>query len=263
MSEQANNPYAPPSAIVGDAEMGSEGQLIPGGRSVPAGNGVRWIGAAWEMFKQNPGTWILLMLVFFVLYFVVAIIPIVNFLVMLLMPVIMGGMAIACENQRNTGVVKIGDLFAGFQRNTGSLVLVGVIAMGAVIVIMLVLGTFVGIGTFMTLAAGGDARAMMTGAGLGTLLLVGLLAFVAMMLVYAAIWFAPALVVLHDVKPVEAMKQSFTGSLKNILPGIVYFLVFLVLAIIATIPFGLGWLVLAPIAWIAVYTCYRDIFIEE
>ena len=37
-----------------------------------------------------------------------------------------------------------------------------------------------------------------------------------------AIWFAPALVVFHDLQPLDAMKQSFAGCLKNIVPFLVY-----------------------------------------
>jgi hypothetical protein len=40
----------------------------------------------------------------------------------------------------------------------------------------------------------------------------------------------------------DALKQSFTGSLKNIVPFLVYGIGF-VISIIATIPAGLGWLV--------------------
>ena len=48
--------------------------------------------------------------------------------------------------------------------------------------------------------------------------------------------------------------------LVNIWPMLVYSLVGIVLAIVATIPFGLGWLVLAPVFAASVYASYKDIF---
>jgi uncharacterized membrane protein len=60
--------------------------------------------------------------------------------------------------------------------------------------------------------------------------------------------------------PIEAMKESFLGCLKNILPFLVYSVVLMVLGIVAAIPLGLGWLVLGPTLIASVYVSYRDIY---
>jgi uncharacterized membrane protein len=75
-----------------------------------------------------------------------------------------------------------------------------------------------------------------------------------------AVWFAPALVVLRGAEPWEAMKLSFDGSLKNIVPFLIYGIVWIVLAIVATIPILLGWLVLGPVTVASIYASYCDIF---
>jgi uncharacterized membrane protein len=75
-----------------------------------------------------------------------------------------------------------------------------------------------------------------------------------------AIWFAPALVVLRNVAPVEAMKASFAACLKNTVPLLVYSVLYLVAAIVASIPFGLGWIVLMPVLMLTLYVSYKDIF---
>jgi len=59
---------------------------------------------------------------------------------------------------------------------------------------------------------------------------------------------------------VAAIKQSFGACLKNIVPFLIYGVVAFVLSIVATIPFGLGWLVLGPVLAASVYTAYQDIF---
>ena len=74
--------------------------------------------------------------------------------------------------------------------------------------------------------------------------------------------FAPALAMFHQQGPAEAMKASFVACLKNILPFFVYSVIATLLALVASIPMGLGWLVLGPVMAASLYTSYRDIFFE-
>ncbi len=60
--------------------------------------------------------------------------------------------------------------------------------------------------------------------------------------------------------PVEAMKASFAACLKNTVPFLVYGALYLVAAIVASIPFGLGWIVLVPVLMLTMYVSYKDIF---
>jgi uncharacterized membrane protein len=78
-----------------------------------------------------------------------------------------------------------------------------------------------------------------------------------------AFWFAPALIALRGDEPVAAMLASFSGSLTNVLPLLVYSLIGLALAIVASIPFGLGWLVLGTMLGGSVYASWRDIFAPD
>jgi uncharacterized membrane protein len=67
-------------------------------------------------------------------------------------------------------------------------------------------------------------------------------------------------VVLRGLAPVAAIKESFVGCLKNVVPFLIYGIVLLVLGIVAAIPLGLGWLVLGPVAIASIYVSYRDIY---
>jgi uncharacterized membrane protein len=60
-----------------------------------------------------------------------------------------------------------------------------------------------------------------------------------------------------------AMKSSFQGCLRNMLPFLVYGIVGFLLAIVAVIPLGLGFLVLGPVMWGTMYVGYRDIFVRR
>ena len=76
-----------------------------------------------------------------------------------------------------------------------------------------------------------------------------------------ATWYAPALVLLHDMKPLDAMKASFSAGAKNFLPMLI-FAVFLVVALFfAMLPAFLGLMLFLPVFSGAVYASYRDIFV--
>jgi uncharacterized membrane protein len=90
-----------------------------------------------------------------------------------------------------------------------------------------------------------------------------LIALALMLPLLMALWFAPALVAFHDMGPLEAMKQSFAGCLKNLLPFLLYGVILLVAAAIASVPIMLGWLVLGPVLAASVYTAYRDIYLSH
>jgi uncharacterized membrane protein len=107
---------------------------------------------------------------------------------------------------------------------------------------------------------GNDRQAM---AAMGITMVLAMLVLFALLLpAVMAIWLAAPLVVFHDHGAVEAMKGSFAGCLKNILPFLVYSIVMFVLAVVATLPLALGWLALGPVFAASVYTSYRDIYLK-
>jgi uncharacterized membrane protein len=59
---------------------------------------------------------------------------------------------------------------------------------------------------------------------------------------------------------IDAIRQSFSGCLTNIVVPIVFATLYLVSAIVASIPFGLGWIVLMPVLVLTMYTSYKDVF---
>jgi uncharacterized membrane protein len=88
-------------------------------------------------------------------------------------------------------------------------------------------------------------------------MLLGFLLIVPLMMAYL---FAPVLVALDNMKALEAMKLSFSGCLKNLLPLTVYGLLAFLLMIIGSIPFALGLLVVLPLLTASIYAAYRDIY---
>jgi len=257
------NPYAAPKAAVADETLVLSGDFVPGGLAQPASHGWDWIPAAWDLFKRQPGLWIGIWLLLMVMTFGVALIPFLgNFITMLAWPVLMAGIAIGCRALDEGRELELGHLFAGFQQRTGTLFAVGGLYLAGVMAISLVVFLVIGAG-FFALMSGGEADPTMMAAMGGIGVLLGVLIVLALMLpLVMAIWFAPALVVFHEMGALDAMKMSFAGCLKNILPFLLYGVIFFGLAIVATLPLLLGWLALGPVISITVYTAYRDVYFK-
>lgn len=242
------------------------GEFVAGGRAVAAGRGWDWIASGWELFKKQVGMWIALLIVGIVVGVVFAVlqrIPLIGAIVsiasVVLTPVFGAGLYVAAKSVDEGRSLEIGHLFAGFRDKFGQLALVGVIYLGAAIVIALVVGFSSGV-SILAISAG-SVPEVAAPAALLTLVLAFLIMFALLLPVIMAIWFAPALVVFHGRGAIEAMQESFLGCLKNIVPYLLYGIVTLVLSMLATIPLGLGWLVLGPVLAASAYTSYKDIFI--
>jgi hypothetical protein len=258
--ETPRNPYAAPSSRVEDAvTVRPNLVLIPNGRAVPAGQGWHWIAAAWDLFKRSPGTWILIFLLAFAILVATSIVPFVGSIAFsILTPVLTGGVMLGCAALERGEPLEVAHLFAGFREHTAPLVTTGLIYLAGGVLIILVMGLIFGIPLVVAMLGGGAPPPF----GLQTLLLLILVAFGLSVPLVMAIWFAPALVALHDMKPVAALQASFIGCLKNIVPFLVYGLIALGLAIVAMLPAFLGLLVLVPVLMASVYTGYRDIFTQ-
>jgi hypothetical protein len=258
----SSNPYAAPKAAVADASTAVKGNFVPGGRGVAAGRGMSWIGEAWDLFKQSPGIWIGMVIVLFVIFLVAAFIPFIGALAtMLFFPVFMGGLMLGCRALDEGGELEFSHLFAGFRDKIGPLVAVGALYLAGYIVIMVIVFAITGVGMFAMMSGGEQPQAGDIGTMFATMGLVFLVAMALTIPLLMAVWEAAPLVMFHGHGPIEAMKDSFLGCLKNILPFLVYSIVMVVLSIVATIPIGLGWLVLGPMAIASVYSAYKDIYL--
>ena len=256
MSEM--NPYRPPASRADTAAAAGAGDFNADGRAVDAGRGWEWIAAGFALFKKQPGTWILILIVLLVCSVLLSLVPLVGGLAnMLLLQVFMGGVMLGCRALESDESLEVGHLFAGFKQNTSDLVVLGVLALVAWVIALIPALLIVGGGSFMAMMRG-DAAGI---AALGLTFVLAMLVVLALSIpLYMALWFAPSLIVFHNLKPVDAMKTSFFACLKNIVPFLLYGVILLVLSLVAAIPFGLGFLVLVPVIMASVYTGYRDIF---
>ncbi len=233
--------------------------FLPDGRVVPATHGWDWISSGWKMFLKEPVIWMVIGVLFIVFFAVLHVVPVIGGIAAtVLAPVLIAGIMLGCHDQQLGQPLEIRHLIAGFSRNTSALIVLGVVMLIGLIIAaipsMLVVG-FAGAMAFMT----GNVTAIL-GLGLLATVLAAALYLALSLPVYMAAWYAPLLIVLHGMTVTQALKASFIACLKNFIPFLVYGLVLLVVGTLASIPFGLGLLVLMPVCLASVYTSYRDIF---
>jgi uncharacterized membrane protein len=179
----------------------------------------------------------------------------------LFLPVLMGGWMLAARKSETGGHVEIADLFACLQGES----LTPLLVVGAATAILHLLAhaiiALTGLGAvtgFIVGASMSSAAMMGTAMGLGFIVL--LVALVIYAVISALLWFAVPRVVFDRQPPVEALKTSIAATLANLPAFLVFEAVGLVLSIVATVLFGLGWLVLLPVGMLAMYVSYRDVF---
>ncbi|WP_028453874.1 BPSS1780 family membrane protein [Chitinilyticum litopenaei] len=267
-----NNPYAA-SQVSLEQHRELDSNFIPDGQHVGAGSATRWFGLGWDMFKQAPGPWVLITITYFAIMLllgVVSMIPILGMFTSLIqylgMPVLLGGIFLGCHALDQGDELTVGHLFAGFQDKLGQLIVIGALFLGLIIAlgILVAIIVFVGIGTAgLGGMMGGDDAAMLTAlAGMGGIFIILMLIFVPLILLVSMVFYiAPALVVLQGLSGLDALKSAWRGWTKNLGALLVYMLLSILLAIVAMIPCGLGFLIAIPMYFIALYAAYRDIFL--
>jgi uncharacterized membrane protein len=257
-------PPVQPSATIAAATAGS-----PAPRHLSAGYGAAWWGEGWRVFAASPWVWLGMVAILLVIMFLLMLVPFLGGIAQtLLMPVFAGGVMLGCNALARGEPLRINHLFDGFGAGRfGPLVIIGVVVLAAGIVLGLIVATIIfasiGITGLTAIAAITDPTRidLTTLASFGlSLMLVLLIALIGASLIAMAYWFAPALVVLNGEEPVSAMKKSFAACWHNIGAFLVYGLIYIGLAIVASIPFGLGWFVLAPMIAGSCYAGWRTIF---
>lgn len=247
--------------------------VMPAGagfRKVPSDRGVQWWSGAWKLLfdRGAAGVWIGMVLVAMLIYFLLARFPLIGWIAgHAAWFTLAGGLMLAARKTDQGTPPEFKDLFSGFGPLLGPLVV------GAVLIVACSL-VVVGIATVAAaaLGAGVALSSLMSGgfpgwaalAGLGAAaLLVALLTVVLLLPIAMAAWLSPALIALKGRPPVEALKESLAASWGNVWALTVYGLLWIVFAVLASIPLMLGWLVLGPLMVLSSYLAYKDLFGDE
>jgi uncharacterized membrane protein len=224
---------------------------------VPARHGIDWLKEAFELFRRAPIAWIGLCAGWIVIWFGLAILPLIGpVLANLLQPVFFGSFAIAAYKQSAGEPIAMGELFSGFRRNVRALVNIGILMMLAQLAsafLMRALGmpSWPEDEPFDMIAYAEMLRPhfWILAAGLGVLALAS-----------GILWFAPQLIVFHGMSAGHAVRWSVYATLANIGAMSVYGLMLIPLFLLCSVTLGLATIVVVPLVAISTYTGYRDIF---
>ncbi len=206
-------------------------------RVAAAGAGATWWTEGWRIFRSHFGTWIGIVFAYFVVSLLLNAVPHIGGVAQwLLTPVFIGGIMLGCDAPQRGQPLRLSHLFDGFKGPYFiPLLLVGVFNLALCLLAVVVGGAVLvaGIGmsgllNFANLAT--DPWQLWRTLGLTYFSLIALAA-TALTVIAMANWFAPALIVLRNAKPLGAMLASLRACLRNWLPFLVYSVIGIVIAI--------------------------------
>lgn len=234
-------------------------------KRLAATQGLQWIKKGFVLFMKAPLLWIVLLAICFVTAAAVSAIPVIGEpLVSLLIPVVVIGLMAGCRSLELGDELELMHLFCGFVRHTANLITLGGIALVSQYLIFGAMMMSGGTGLVDMLrgsqAPEGQEVVQQAVANAGASVMIGLVLFSVLLM---AMQFAPMLVYFRGIPPLHAMKLSLRAFTHNMGAMLIYGMAFTLLALLASMPMMLGWLILMPMVFTSLYASFCDIFPPE
>ena len=227
-------------------------------RVVIGDRGAGWLMAGWDNFRAAPGQWLALCIVGTILLVIINAIPFANFVNGLLQQVWVAGVLLGCHAQFNGEAIRVRHLFAGFGPKALPLILSGaLVGLAGLLMAAAVFGPLLA-----DMITTPDPQDFLLQQDMQALLLRVLVLMALMLPLYAALWFAPALIVFVNLDVKQALKLSLVGCLKNAWPFLIYGLCALVLCLLVLLTLGLALLVVVPMFYSSIYVSFREIYVD-
>lgn len=236
-------------------------------KKVPAHQVWSWLSNGWRIFMKYPILWMVMIMTFITFVVIVQlIIPGYGIVIVTLcQPALYAGLLYGAEEVANDRPLKFEHLWRAFDEKK----LLGMLSLGAVVLLSYYLLLFMSLGT---LEASGEAvlskmtpetamNYIETHPEMVTSLLVTALVYllistlVSMLLIYAA-----PLVMFEGYKAVDALKSSLMACLRNLPALFAFSVIWMGLSFVAMIPMGMGLLILMPVSIGTLYSSYRAIY---
>lgn len=150
-----------------------------------------------------------------------------------------GGIMLSCDALVEGGVLKFEYLFSGFKYKFVHLLVVSLIHTALYMLTSWISGQIFDFGELPNMDSAAIAQAIRNGSlSVEQVVLFFMIDMLVFMPAMMAVWFAPALTVLQDVRPLQAIKMSFCACMTNIPAFIVYTLSYALIICASSIPSG-------------------------
>ncbi len=234
-------------------------------RQVSAIHGWYWIAQGFQMFRKAPMVWMLICFIPFLIVVTLSLlIPMAGPLIfMLIAPVFLAGIMVACRDQEQGRQIEVSHLFIGFKTRTAPLITVGAIFLVGLLIIYSVFLSTGGSDLVAMLERGKRYDSSEIGGISSNILSSFLMVILLQIPLLMAFIFSPALIILHNFSPVNAMKKSFLACIRNIIPFFVYNIILNLLSIIVLLVPYIGLVILSPVLFASIYVSYKEILLGE
>lgn len=229
---------------------------------VDGGAAGRWLQRGWNLFTRSAGLWVLLALVMGIIVVVLHFVPLLGSLVAaLVMPALFGGLVYGARELDSGHSLEFGHLFRAFREpgRAGPMLMLGLVPLAAMLLTGVIAAAVMSGAADAHMGSGSGGMGMMAGGGMIMMLVSPLIGLIS----GALLLFAIPRVMFGLDTPMAAVQASFRAVLDNIGAYILLAVIYFVLAILASIPFGLGFLVLMPVMAGAVYAAHAEVFAEH
>ncbi|MGF6238775.1 MULTISPECIES: BPSS1780 family membrane protein [Paraburkholderia] len=239
-----------------------------GGREVNPLRIADWLMSGLRAAGVQPVLWLSVLLICADFATALVFLPLLRPLAVLLAPLVVGGLMVIQDGATKDQPVSLREAFAALARRSNALCVIGlygaaIVAVGYVIL----LATFhVSLNASVT-SSGVHNLSISYGGDHGVRgALESLLGASIFAVAIASACFAPALVMLHDMTPHDAMIASLSGAARNWPVTLMYFAAMTVAVLFAPmVPLALRALVLTPlltaVPMLSIYGAYRDVFL--
>lgn len=241
---------------------------FPAGQEVPPVRVLSWLIDGWRAASAQPVLWLSIVLLCADFITLLGLLPPLRPLIVLVAPLAVGALIVAQDGARQTGLVSLRAVYAAVKRHSNSLCMIGLYATAIVAIGYVVMLATFNASLVASVTANGTHNLSISYGGISGVR--GTLETVAGASIYAvavaAACFAPALVVQHDMTPLDAMIASLTGTMRNWPVTLACFLVtVLAMLVMPTVPFAVRAFVSTPVLCmlplLAIHGAYRDIFV--
>lgn len=235
---------------------------------LPIIEGWHWFGEGWRIFLLSPVMWLVLTLVWFILVITLHFLPYAGIpMIFLLTPALYAGFLYGARELDEGKDLEFRHLFQGLLNKDSR---VSFLLMGAVIALVALVLTAAGV------QLGGDTSVFAPPANIDPQSLTASEAVdpkpkIALFILHAAysgflisllFLYSCPLMEFHLAKPKEAIKTSFEATLDNSRPLVLFSILYFVLGAICSATLGIGFLLLFPVTYCALYASYKSVFVS-